>query len=380
MVKTKKQKNKALATYQKNQAIVKGKLFEAVLSKLLLKAGFSTDIESDQITKNRRRLHGRGSTYDPDFFGKFRVGIPFINPLMLVAEAKYYNSPVHLNKVREFLGAYIDFSQYNRVNTKAGGEKRYSVLYSPRYTYCPVFFSIKGFDKSARGFMFAHGINYISYENSEIIYKTHVLIERLLGTINFSKFQTEDFKFFNELEKMHEIRAELKKKDFDKFFSKFSKYIENINSLIGVLDLKYPVNILHKKNIRVSKSKKIKVTAIKENLFFVENTSGRKFGEFSFNKAFLKDYVSYAKRNNSLDQILNQIDIILPQKDIVEIKQFLIEENSRRVLLASLLKEKSLATNQISVKENTASSPTEKNNQSGNGPEFNRAHSSEGGN
>jgi len=332
-IEKKKRRNRTLANSQRNQARIKGKIFELVLRELLSKAGFSTDVDSRQITRNQKRLHGRGSTYDPDFFGQFRMGIPFVHPIMIVAEAKYFNSKVHLGKVREFLGAYIDFSQYARVNTMVSGDERYSVLYSTRFTYCPIFFSVKGFDKSAQGLMYAHGINYISYENSDIVNRIFKLIEGLLKTINFSKFKSKDFKVFDELRTINQLGTELKKNNFDNALNKLQKYLSNVNSLIGVIDLKYPVNILHNRKIAASKLKKIRIKRLTNEHFFIENTAGRKYGEFSLSGNFFNGYVSYAKKNNLSDKIFTQIDIVFPHKENLEIKQLLIDPDSRNKLL-----------------------------------------------
>jgi len=335
--KRKRKINRTLATYKKNQAHAKGKLFEMVLKELMLKAGFSTSIDSDQVTKNKKRLHGRGATYDPDFFGKFRLGIPFVNPLMIVAEAKYFNSKVKLKNVREFLGAFIDFSQYVKIDTKAAGEKRYSILHSTRYTYCPVFFSVKGYELSAQGFMFAHGINYISYENSEIIAKVNHLMDQLMKRIKFSKFIKGDFKHFEDINALSEIREALRKKDFEKSYVRFKNYLTKVNSLIGVVDQKYPVNILYRRKIKASMTKKIRLKINKKNVFFIENVGDRKLGEFSLSEALTKGYVNYAKKNNSLDKIFTQIDIIYSHNENIEIKQLIVEEESRKQLINELM-------------------------------------------
>jgi hypothetical protein len=103
--------------------------------------------------------------------------------------------------------------------------------------------------------------------------------------------------------------------------------------LIGVIDLKYPVNILHNRKIAASKLKKIRIKRLSNEHFFIENTAGRKYGEFSLGGNFLNGYISYAKKNNSSDKIFTQIDIVFPQKENLEIKQLLIESDSRSKLL-----------------------------------------------
>lgn len=331
-VKKKRRRPSNLKIFQGNKSVVKGRLFELVLKQLLLKAGFSTQIVSDQLTKNQKRLHGRGATYDPDVMGQFAMGIPFVNPIMIVGEAKNYNHQVKLANAREFLGAYIDFSQYERINTKAGGDARYASLYNTRFTYCPIYFSAKGFQKSAEGFMFVHGINYISYQNSDVIANFFVLIEALLDQLNFTSFVQDDFKQFNDLATLENVRGELKKQRYDTSLRSFTSYLNKVNSIIGILDRKYPIHILYEKGVFASLFKQAQIEPVKNDVYILQNTAGRKFGEFSLSSTFIKEYINHATKKNILDSIFKQIDIVIFYKGAWEIRQLLIEEASRQRL------------------------------------------------
>lgn len=325
-----------LKIYQGNKSVVKGKLFELVLKQLLTKAGFSTNIVSDQLTRNQKRLHGRGATYDPDVMGQFEMGIPFVNPIMIVGEAKNYNHQVKLSNAREFLGAYIDFSQYERVNTKAGGNARYSSLYNTRFTYCPIYFSAKGFQKSAEGFMFVHGINYISYQNSDVIAKFFVLIDSILDQLNFSKFTSDDFRQFNDLNTLENVRDEIKKRGFNRSLSDFISYLNKVNSIVAVLDRKYPIHILYEKGVFASLFKQVQLEPVRDGVYILQNVAGRKFGEFSLSTTFIKEYINYATKKDILDSIFKQIDIIISYKGAWEIRQLLIENTSRERLFNAI--------------------------------------------
>lgn len=326
-----------LKQYQGFKSYIKGKLFEKALQTLLVKAGFSTDVSGLQVTRNQKRLHGRGATYDPDFFKQFSLGIPFVNPLMLVLEAKNYNHRVGLSVVREFLGAFIDISQYARIDTKKGGQKRYDVMFDTRYTYCPVLFSLKGFQRRAEGFMFAHGIDFISYENSEIMAKILVLLNKLLEQLNFSKFQNEDFRLFDDLAQIGNIRDEAKRSDFSGAYSNFEEYLNKVNSLIGVLDFKYPVHILYEHGISASYARDVRLVRKKDNLFILENIVKRKFGEFSFSRTFLRDYVAYAQKRGFIDNVLTQIDIVQTTKSGIYLRKLKIDNASKQELVSQLL-------------------------------------------
>lgn len=332
-----RQKTNPFAQYSGNKSYIKGKLFEKTLHLLLTKAGFSTDVTGLQVTLNQKRLHGRGATYDPDFFKQFSLGIPFVNPLMLVLEAKNYNKPIGLNIVRQFLGAFIDVSQYVRLDTKKSGQQRYEVLYNTRYNYCPVIFSLKGFQKRAKGLMFAHGINFISYENSEIMAKVLVLLDGLVEKLDFSKFQDTDFKLFDDLTQIDNIRAEAKRSGFDTVYNNFMDYLNKVNSLIGVLDFKYPIHILYEHSVSASYAREVRIVHKKDNLFILENTAKRKFGEFSYGRTFLKEYISYAQKRGFLGKILTEIDVVQVTKDAFTLRKLRIDPTSKQELINELL-------------------------------------------
>lgn len=345
-------KSNPLAIYSGNKSNIKGKLFEKTLQLFLIKAGFSTDVTGLQVTLNKKSLHGRGSTYDPDFFKQFSLGIPFINPLMLVMEAKNYNKPIGLNLVRQFLGAFIDVSQYVRVDTRKGGQQRYDVLYDTRYNYCPVIFSLKGFHKQAKGLMFAHGINFISYENSEIMAKVLVLLDGLVEKLDFSKFQDTDFKLFEDLAQIPNITVTAKRNGFETAYNNFMDYLNKVHSLIGVLDFKYPIHILYENNVSASYARDVRIIHKKDNLFILENTARRKFGEFSYGRVFLKEYMAHAQKRGMLDKILTEIDVVQVTKGVLTLRKLKIDPTSRQELINELLN----APNETETPESIAES------------------------
>jgi len=323
--------------YFRNRWTIKGKLFEAVLRKLLLKAGFSPDVLTDQLTRNLKRLHGRGATYDPDVLGQFSLGIPFVNPLLIVGEAKHYAKKVTLKEVREFLGSYVDFSQYPRVETKRSGEARYSVLYKTRFTYCPIFFSVKGFNKQAEALMFVHGINYISYENSEIIATIMEYMDTILEKLKFPKFEKNDFRLFENIDTLLEVRGEIRKSMFEESVRTLIDYLDRVDSIMGVLDRKYPIHILYKRKVSADKFKKVRIVKRKENLYIIENIALRKYGEFSLTPEFIENYIKYANKRGILERIFRQIDIISLNKGVWEMKQLIIDNASREELIQNFL-------------------------------------------
>ncbi len=331
---------KKKTNYFQSRNLIKGKLFESVLRTLLLKSGFSPDISTDQLTRNLKRLHGRGSTYDPDVLGQFVLGIPFVNPILVVGEAKHYAQKVTLGEVRAFLGSYIDFSQYQKVDTKSYGDARYSILYQTRFTYCPIFFSVSEFQRSAEALMFVHGINYISYENSNIIATLAKYMDLVLDEINFIKVQKEDYKKFENTETVKDITNAAKKDGFAGKLDILTSYLNRVDSIIAVLDLKHPIHILYEKKVTADKLKKDRIVKTKKNLYFLENTSGRKYGEFSLTPEFIENYVKFANKKGLTDKIFKQVDVITKIKDSWSMKQLLIDDDSRKALIDEYSKNK----------------------------------------
>lgn len=319
---------------------LKGKLFEVVLQSLLIKAGFSSNFQSEQFTKNLLKIRGRGATYKPDLVGVFNLGIPFVNPLLIIGEAKYYKAAIGLPKVREFLGSYIDFSQFPSINTVKSGDLRYEVLFGTRFNYCPIYFSIKGFQQSATGLMYAHGINYISYENSLIISKFERYIEKILDNIRLIDIKTDDFRLFSNIDLLPNVNEHLIKRNYFRSVENLLSYLNRVNSIIGVLDLRFPLHVLYEKKVTASLSREVKIVLHEGNSFILTNDAGRKFGEFTFmNSTFITKYIKYARKKGFEDTIFKQIDIIVKNKsrtgrDLWSIRQLLIKEGARQDIIS----------------------------------------------
>jgi len=149
-----------------SKGTLKGYLFESILRDLIEKAGFNADFECDQLTKDKKGFHGRGAIHQIDLSGRFCMNIPFVYPILLIGEAKSNKGTVSLSQVRDFFGAFTDLNQYHKIQTTKSPAERYYQLSRPRYTLCPVFFSLRGFKKSAEQFMFAQGISFVIYQNN----------------------------------------------------------------------------------------------------------------------------------------------------------------------------------------------------------------------
>jgi hypothetical protein len=192
---------------------------------------------------------------------------------------------------------------------------------------------MKGYQRSAQHFMFAHGINFFSYENSEIMIQIEKNVAKLLTQIRFNKMITNDFKNFKELSSIDNIRYDLKKEDFEVAFKKLVKYLDSVSSYVGVLDKRFPIHILTQKKIIPKKPSEIKLEFMQKNTFVLKTISKRQIGQFSLTKTFVDDYVGMAKRYKTLDNIFRQIDVIIPTKDNLLVTSLKINDQSRSIIV-----------------------------------------------
>ena len=163
---------------QRNQ--VKGALFEVIVKKLLVKAGY-TPIRPDNVSirKSDGKVRGRGYWHDIDALGRFTYPLLYMYPIRLLAEAKCYDENVPLPAVRNFVGALKDISENYFVEDKMS---RKEMLAYRRYTDCGSFFSASGFTIGAQKFALAQGVFLISYENNPILAK---IVDSMYGLIDF---------------------------------------------------------------------------------------------------------------------------------------------------------------------------------------------------
>jgi hypothetical protein len=266
---------------------LKARLFEALVKELVKKAGFR-EFDSEELTR-RKKFHGRGATHQIDVWGEFYFSIPFIYPVNLLGEVKAYKGQVGLGPVRDFCGVCKDISEVYKIDTTSGGVDRYSRVGQARHTHCPAFFSLNGFSKNAEEYMFAQGINPITYENNSTILKIYKKFSGLINTIAYKKLTKADYKYFKKLELLPLINESAKKKNFAEKYKKLTKHLESINSYFGMLSGKFVINILTKKDI--GKLQKLSKCTIDYSKNFLIKHKNRLLGEFSLSKQFIKYYL-----------------------------------------------------------------------------------------
>ena len=146
---------------------VRGYLLEIVLSKLIEINGYDVIKVADGneiITKaNGLNLRGRGGFHQFDTLGKFRITPPFVYPLRLFVEAKFYSeTTVGIDRVRMGVGILEDVNtNYSTVEMNA------EELAVEKYQYHYAIFSTSGFTEAAQRFAIAHKIHLIDLSGDE---------------------------------------------------------------------------------------------------------------------------------------------------------------------------------------------------------------------
>lgn len=149
----------------------KGYLLEIVLSKLIEINGYDLITDNDiertneivDLPRNGLNIRGRGGYHQFDSLGTFRITPPFVYPLRLFIEAKFYTSErVRIDKVRMGVGILEDVNT-NYSTVDVADEQ----LVVSRYNYHYAIFSTTGFTEDAQRYAIAHKIQLIDLSGTE---------------------------------------------------------------------------------------------------------------------------------------------------------------------------------------------------------------------
>lgn len=178
-----------------NKQQAKGYLLEVVLSKLIEVNGYEVITEENigntdefkSCGRNGLKVKGRGGYHQFDTLGTFRVTPPFVYPLRLFVEAKFYSPdrPVGIEKVRMGVGILDDINtNYSTVNMTS------AELFLARYNYHYAIFSTSGFSNDAQRYAIAHKIHLIDLSGSEYKY----IIDSIEDIVDILMFDTNQIK------------------------------------------------------------------------------------------------------------------------------------------------------------------------------------------
>lgn len=174
---------------------IRGYLFEIVILQLLENNGFSSIKETQRgrvkiDRKNFVELKGRGTWHQIDCPMNCNFTIPFMYPIRLLGEVKFYSGQINKDKIREYIGVMKDIQE------NYFGLKNVTKL-PQRFIEVGAYFSANGFSSEAELLAYAHGIKTLSYKNNHIINDIKNIIEKLeMYHIDYDKISGDRFSEF----------------------------------------------------------------------------------------------------------------------------------------------------------------------------------------
>lgn len=170
---------------------MRGYLYEIFISHLLQKNGFSkchqnaSGILNGGIVSVDGEIQGRGTNHQIDFVGIYSRNIPFVFPIRLLAECKFWSKKVDKSFMREYVGVYKDISE-NYISSQREETNRFLDV--------PIIFSASDFDKEAVNLAWAQGINLVSHSRLPILQNMlifiNTIVESLYNYPNFNQIKT----------------------------------------------------------------------------------------------------------------------------------------------------------------------------------------------
>ncbi|MDH5779205.1 MAG: hypothetical protein OEZ29_01260 [Candidatus Bathyarchaeota archaeon] len=142
----------------------RGYYLEEIVRELMKKSKF-VDVKTGNI-------EGRGADHQIDSYGTFFFTIPFVYPVRLISEVKWFSRryTVKLNHIRSFVGVILDISQNYFVPRNVRSRRFPSTTsIKERYTDCGAFFSATSFSGDAQSYAWAHGIYLIPFSKDPLL-------------------------------------------------------------------------------------------------------------------------------------------------------------------------------------------------------------------
>jgi len=149
-------------------------MFEVAILQLLKSNDFhvvSCDDKTRRVREGFTEIRGRGGWHQIDCPCDYGKQIPFIYPIRMLGEVKFFKSPVDKKYVREFIGVIKDIQENYFVS-----EDENVAMLANRKMDVGVFFSANGFNDEAEKLAYAHGIKTLSYKNHFLVNKIKDLI------------------------------------------------------------------------------------------------------------------------------------------------------------------------------------------------------------
>ncbi|MDD2367875.1 MAG: hypothetical protein PHQ90_01155 [Sulfuricurvum sp.] len=164
---------------------IRGYLYEIFIAKHLQDNGFEKCRKNETTrgcqVNSSGEIEGRGEFHQIDFSGVYTKLTPYIYPLRVLAECKYYKKPLDKKIIRQYIGVVKDITENYYVPETIKQSNTLSIFdkSSPRFTDIPMIFSANGFDTHAENLAWAQGINVISHRNIPIFDSILEIIDEL---------------------------------------------------------------------------------------------------------------------------------------------------------------------------------------------------------
>lgn len=171
---------------------MRGYLYEIFISHLLQKNGFLKCTQGSQqlidmgIISINGEIEGRGTKHQIDFIGLYTRNIPFVFPIRLLGECKFWEKKVDKSFIRQYIGVHKDISE-NYISSMRGKTNRFLDV--------PVIFSASDFDKEAVNLAWAQGINLVSHSRLPIL-KNIIEVIKIIAESLYNHFDYRTIKRF----------------------------------------------------------------------------------------------------------------------------------------------------------------------------------------
>jgi hypothetical protein len=144
-----------------HEAQAKGYYLEEIVRELMRDSHF-VDVQTGNI-------EGRGADHEIDSYGSLMFSIPFVYPVRLISEIKWFkpNVVVGLGRIRDFVGVILDISQNYFIPRETNSHR--TPLRRERYTDCGAYFSATGFSLPAQDYAWAHGVYLVSFSQDPLL-------------------------------------------------------------------------------------------------------------------------------------------------------------------------------------------------------------------
>ena len=211
---------------------MRGYLYEIFISYWLEKNGFKkcekncSGILNGNIVSEDGEIEGRGTNHQIDFVGIYSKNIPFVFPIRLLAECKFWDKKVDKSFIRQYIGTYKDISE-NYISSQRNDKHRFLDV--------PIIFSASDFDEEAVNLAWAQGINIVPHSRLPILRNMLKTINNIVNNVivqnacDFNKVKTCIQKYLS--------RDEVHIDEFYKlwehcFYNNISIEIPKINTLL----------------------------------------------------------------------------------------------------------------------------------------------------